>query len=188
MMSLMAYSKGLRVKRADGFPLANCPAARIGWHFDPGVAVVRHTIAMLLVAVSLLPCTASAKAKPGRYVVDAMSETVMDTTTKLTWQRAVRDTKYNWQGAKDYCKALPLSGGGWRLPMLRELESIVDFSQLGPCTDTTAFPKTPTAYFWSTTVYKSPYKSEFYAWVVGFYYGYSNFVDISETYRVRCVR
>jgi hypothetical protein len=43
-------------------------------------------------------------------------------------QRAQRDNggDIGWAGARAYCKSLDTSGGGWRLPKVEELRSIVD--------------------------------------------------------------
>ncbi|MSQ83677.1 MAG: DUF1566 domain-containing protein [Myxococcales bacterium] len=143
---------------------------------------------VVLVIAFLLPLVAGSalgKAKPGRYVVDAKGETVLDTTTKLTWQRFVPSAAATWQGAKDACKALALAGGGWRLPGVRELATLVDLGQLNPAIDKTAFPNTPAESFWSATAYSG---SSSYAWNVYFNGGYSNSHGVTNTYRVRCVR
>lgn len=39
----------------------------------------------------------------------------------------------------------------WRLPTVKELESIVDFGRSGPAIDAQFFPHTPDSYFWSST-------------------------------------
>ena len=56
---------------------------------------------------------------------------------------------YNWSGAKAYCGGVVLAGGGWRVPSVKELMTLVDFSVAspGPTIDTTAFPNTPADVF-----------------------------------------
>jgi hypothetical protein len=51
-----------------------------------------------------------------------------------------------------YCSSLSLGGwsSGWRLPTIKELQSIVDVSSLGSI-DATYFPNT-VFYFWSSTL------------------------------------
>ena len=142
--------------------------------------------AAFAVVASLPAATAAAKAKPGRYVVDAKGETVLDNATKLTWQRVVPGQTYTWQGAKDYCKSLPLAGGGWKLPSVRQLRSIVDRAQKSaPTIDPTAFPNTPSEYFWTAVAYQG---GSSIAWFVYFYNGYSSSHGVANNYRVRCVR
>jgi len=140
---------------------------------------------ILAASVALVVAPAVAKAPAGRFVVDAKGETVQDTMTKLTWQRVVVGDQYNWAGAKDFCGSLPLAGGGWRLPDVRELRSIVDRQQLNPAIDPTAFPDTPSGFFWSSTPVQG---SSSNAWGVHFSYGYSYSHDVTYGNRVRCVR
>ena len=51
----------------------------------------------------------------------------------------------------------------WRLPTVKELEQIVDFSQLYPAIDTNYFPNTPNRYFWTSTLDSV---DNHYAWIV----------------------
>ena len=57
------------------------------------------------------------------------ANTVEDYDTGLVWQDNY-DSKTitrDWQGAKDYCQGLTLAGSSnWRLPTIKELQSIVD--------------------------------------------------------------
>jgi hypothetical protein len=51
--------------------------------------------------------------------------TVIDSATSLMWQRRHPMTKIPWKSAEKYCRTLPVAGGGWRLPTVKELTSIV---------------------------------------------------------------
>jgi hypothetical protein len=130
-------------------------------------------------AASLPPAPAPA----GRYTTTG--GTVYDTKTKLTWQQAVPSTTYTWTGAKAYCAGLNLGGTGWRLPTVKELQTIVDDSRTSPSIDTAAFPSTPADYFWSSSPLAG---SSSGAWGVGFGYGYTSSFVVSDTSLVRCVR
>jgi hypothetical protein len=90
--------------------------------------------------------SADAKAPAGRYVVGAT--TVFDTKTKLTWERSWTDL-LTYEGASDRCAKL---GGGWRLPTVKELFTIVDYTapQPGVLIDTDAFGPGGDGNFWST--------------------------------------
>jgi hypothetical protein len=143
--------------------------------------------AVVIVAVALTT-NANAGAPAGRYTI--ASGTVYDTKTKLTWQQAVPSTTYAWAGAKTYCAALgtTLGGTGWRLPTIKEVVTLLDFSQLtAPPIDANAFPATPSAYFWSSTPGAGTASS---AWAVNFAPA-NMFVgtlsDVSTSYDVRCV-
>ena len=137
----------------------------------------------MLVLSCMVAGPASAKAPAGRYTIATAS--VFDTVTKLTWQRAHFDGTKNWADAKTYCSALALDKGGWHLPTVKELLTIVDLSVFNPAIDSVAFPNTPNEYFWSATPYAP---SSGYAWMVNFLNGYAGDGHVSSTRRVRCVR
>lgn len=116
--------------------------------------------------------------------LSVIGDTVYDSKAKLTWQRTVPENEYNWNDAKAYCVGLNLAGkSDWRLPEIAELESLL-VPESSPTIDTTAFPNTPEKIFWTNTDSSAKAK----AWVVSFYYGYSYSIDVTDTYRVRCVR
>jgi hypothetical protein len=97
----------------------------------------------------------------------------------------VPPSSYAWEDAKTYCAALDLSGAGWRLPNVKELQTIVDETRADPAIDETAFPSTPSELFWTS----SPVAGNAnYAWNVYFNYGDSNADGVLYTGRVRCVR
>lgn len=128
---------------------------------------------------------AGAKPPPGRFEVQASAGLVIDTATKLTWERNVTLGSYGWAAAKGYCSGLSLAGGGWRLPTLSEIEGLVDRRTSNPAIDSTAFPNTPAVAFWSSTVYVGTPDN---AWRVSFDDGHASTGKTSEVLRVRCVR
>ena len=72
--------------------------------------------------------------------VDNGDGTVTDLNTGLMWQQTPSPMGYSWQEAVDYCDALTLAGSSdWRIPSLKELFSIGDFSQGWPYFDETYF-------------------------------------------------
>ena len=148
---------------------------------------LRGVLAIIAVA---LPTSADANAPAGQYVVTAGGTgngTVYDTKSKLTWQRTVSSTTYTWADAKTYCAGVgaSLGGTGWRLPTLKELQTIVDYSQSIPSIDSTAFPSTPAAWFWSSSPLAG---SSSFAWLVYFGNGSAYYDGVSATDSVRCVR
>lgn len=148
-------------------------------------AIVLSAVAVVVVAAIAAPVPALAKAPAARFTVNAAVGTVFDAYTKLTWQRGFGDLTYTWSAAKTYCKGLSLDGGGWRLPKLIELESIVDRAEKSPAIDQTVFPATPAIQFWSATPYAGSASS---AWCVQFAVGNSFNNSVSNVYRARCVR
>jgi hypothetical protein len=59
----------------------------------------------------------------------------------LQWQQAAPNDVLSWDAANSYCSALDLAGGGWRLPTLPELRSIVN-PTFRPTIDPAFFPNT----------------------------------------------
>ena len=127
---------------------------------------------------------------PARFT--ASGETVVDNATHLTWQRGVATSagddgagRWTWAHAKSTCAGL---GGGYRLPTVKELLTIVDFTRSSPAIDTssTAFPGTPSEAFWTATpLAASPPTS---AWFIDFADGYAGNTEMTQPSRVRCVR
>jgi hypothetical protein len=134
--------------------------------------------------------TVRANAPKGRYT--ATGGTVVDNVTHLTWQQVVATTggddgagRSTWANAKSACASF---GGGYRLPTVKELLTIVDFSKANPSIDTSAdaFPGTPPDAFWTATpLAGSPPTS---AWFISFDDGYAGNVDMMQPNRARCVR
>lgn len=140
----------------------------------------------LIAALGLLASawSAQASAPAGRYTLSV--DTVYDTKTKLTWQRATPGATYDWPGAKSYCQGLTLGGysSGWRLPTIQELSSLVDVASFNPAIDKAAFPGTPVGRYWSS----SPNARYSGAWTVTFDYGNATHYNTTDSYPVRCVR
>lgn len=90
-----------------------------------------------------------ADAPPGHYSIGA--ETVTDNFTRLTWQRTASVAMVN-SDAIQVCEQLTLGGSNdWRLPSIKELQTIVDETRTNPAIDVTAFPGTPSEPFWSAS-------------------------------------
>ncbi|MEI7894230.1 MAG: DUF1566 domain-containing protein [Myxococcales bacterium] len=146
--------------------------------YVPGLAL--PAVFLLLVA------RAPADAPAGQYTIDAAAGTVTDTKTGIVWQRDVPSGTYTWGAAKTYCSSLGLAGGGWRLPSIKVLQTLVDDSRVSPAIDLTAFPNTPSEYFWTSSA-KSGSSG---ASAVHFILGDTTYDDVGYDYgvRVRCVR
>ena len=66
--------------------------------------------------------------------------TVTDNVTGLVWTQDVSDSAMPWSDASSYCESLTIGGhADWRLPTVKELWSIRDFSQGWPWVDTDYF-------------------------------------------------
>jgi hypothetical protein len=127
-----------------------------------------------------------ASAATGSYT-DNADGTVTDTSTSLRWQQAGSSNAQTWEQALAYCEGLNLGGyTDWRLPTIKELESLVDYSRYDPAINTTYFPSAVSSLYWASTTYA--YNTN-HAWGVHFYYGDGNDYNYKDgSYYVRAVR
>jgi len=103
----------------------------------------------------------------------------------LEWQQGFSPGTQSQAASITYCTTLALDGGGWRLPTIDELRSIVDSSRGAPTIDTSFFPGTPSTPLWSSSpVAGSPSNG----WLVDFNFGNAFYSGASIMDRARCVR
>jgi hypothetical protein len=139
---------------------------------------------------------------------------VRDNVTGLIWEVKTdddsfhdRDNTYTWcdtnpdtnggdQGTcgaatdtEDFINALNSAGFGgysdWRMPTLKELVTLLDYSTLNPSIDTAIFPNTVSFEYWSSTTDAGDTND---AWRLYFYNGNDNVVPKSTNHYVRAVR
>ncbi len=83
-------------------------------------------------------------------LLDNNNGTVTDLASGLIWQQSTDPTSLTWDNAITYCGNLNLaSSNSWRLPMVKELSSIVDVRITNPSIDTNVFPDTISTYYWA---------------------------------------
>lgn len=71
--------------------------------------------------------------------VDNGDGTILDEATGLTWTQADSGEPLTWESALTYCLDLELAGDDdWRLPDIKELQSIVDYTRSPDVTDSPA--------------------------------------------------
>ncbi len=120
--------------------------------------------------------------------VDNGDATITDKATGLMWSQNDNGEGIEWADALSYAENSELAGySDWRLPNVKELQSIVDYSRsitatdaenIGPATDplfnctsiTSEAGYDDYAYYWTgTSAYFSPMSTEmYYAWYVAF--------------------
>jgi hypothetical protein len=122
----------------------------------------------------------------GRYK-DNGDGTITDNATELTWQQDGTATK-NWEMALSYCEGLTLGGQtDWRLPTLKELQTLADYSVKNSkaAIDIDYFTNTVANFYWSSTTNG---KSVNGAWGINFSYGFDIYRVKTESGNVRAVR
>lgn len=113
-----------------------------------------RTVKLLALGAALVaPIIAWGAAPLGRF--DAtVPGTVLDTVTRLRWERDVPMAPETQPMASARCNQRMLAGfSDWRLPTIKELASIVDEREARPALDTNFFGAAPmNAIVWSSTV------------------------------------
>jgi len=85
-------------------------------------------------------------------LIDNGDGTVTDTSTGLIWQQKTAGDATTLEQALLYCENLSLGGNtDWRLPTIKELRSLVDYSRYSPSINTIDFPDTLAYTYWSST-------------------------------------
>jgi len=127
---------------------------------------------------------------------------IMDKLTGLMWKGCSEGQTWqhgrcqgdaainNWQKTLLHAEAANREGGyagysDWRVPNIKELESLVELACFESAINMEIFPDTPAWYYWSASPYLGD--SEF-AWGIGFRYGKSLIGRKSQAYHLRLVR
>jgi hypothetical protein len=115
---------------------------------------------------------------------DNGDNTVTDISTGLMWLKDVGSEKY-WKVALTACERLNLGGyTDWRLPTIKELRSLVDYSQHSSAINTTYFPfNGKSGAFWSSTC-----NTGNTTLLLEFNYGTEDFNYRDHGGNIRCVR
>lgn len=110
---------------------------------------------------------------------------VSDLASGLTWQQQDDGVLRNRVDAFRYCRNLVLAGRtDWRVPPLKELASIVDYSGFSPAIDLRIFPATRASSYWSQNTADGNSNR---VWLIFFGSGASANVTSGVSGYVRCV-
>lgn len=139
---------------------------------------------------------------PTAHFTDHGDGTVTHQKTGLMWMRCslgqIWDGEqctgtpltYDWQHALLVTQQVNIDGGfagysDWRVPNLKELESITELGCYSPTINETIFPDTPTGLFWtSSNIVREPH----YVWGVDFDWVKIDYLEMSLLHYVRLVR
>lgn len=120
-------------------------------------------------------CVRGANPSLGHNYLNHLDGTITDTDTGLMWTQ-VPSAPLNWNAAISHAENLTTAGySDWRLPNVKELQSLVDITlaistsaaSALPCLQRTLFPAAPATAFWSSTPLRSG-SSPTQAWLVEF--------------------
>jgi len=146
-------------------------------------------LGLVLVTVGLVGLAQAVQPSPHRFVVlppDQLGQVwVLDTTTSLRWQKTPSNNFFQWGAASTYCTDLQ---GGSRLPEVKELISLVDYSVSYPGPVLPAghpFVDVQSADYWSATTFAG---NPAVAWNVFFFNGNVSFSSKIVSLHAWCVR
>jgi hypothetical protein len=176
--TLSFSSKGRSVGSWSSSPVAEHPQS--AWHFYGGEgstyswqkSTSYDSFCVKGGKVSLLP----------HYEVtsEGAIAAVRDNWTGLVWQREHSEQTLAFADAQQYCATM---GSGFRSPSIKELNTLVDRRRFSPAIDTSYFPNTPSARFWSGTAATGSR-----GYLVEFQFGSGNTYDAELDGYSRCVR
>jgi hypothetical protein len=130
---------------------------------------------------------------PTNQFTDNEDGTVTDTATGLMWKRCLEGHTYsdgvcsgtlttaNWEEALSL-----VTNTDWRLPNIKELQSIVEEQCYQPAVNLELFPNTPAAEVWSNSPWADSPTSN--VWIIHFNQGDMILGAKSASYNVRLVR
>lgn len=99
-----------------------------------------------------------------RFKVIMNGEAVLDKETCLVWELEPNTSPMEWEDARAYCYRLTLGGrGGWRMPTIEELRSLLDIVNPSPLPEENPFILGSQVGFWSTTTVATGISD---AWIV----------------------
>lgn len=144
----------------------------------------RFTIAMLLATGLAVPGLLTAGAPSGHFT-DSGGGVVTDNATGLSWEQGASGD-LTWSDAVDYCENLLLGGhGDWRLPSMKEIQTLVVETQTNPALDTELFSEAAGLRFWTSS---QPPEMSGFAWLFDSAIGHSYAQETAFEVRARCVR
>ncbi|MEI7485491.1 MAG: DUF1566 domain-containing protein, partial [Ignavibacteriota bacterium] len=112
--------------------------------------------------------------------------TVTDLVSGLMWQKNLNNTGLTWEQALSYCESLSLAGySDWRLPNIKEIQSLNNELFKSPSVDTGYFVNLSASNYWSSTTTLGIVEK---AWYMSLDYGLVTYDVKTNLYRVICVR
>lgn len=123
------------------------------------------------------------------HFTDNGDGTITDNRTQLVWQKNPSTTTMTWEQALTYSEDLSLSNAtDWRLPNIKELQSLNDESISNPSVNVTYFPTIGVKNYWSSTTLKPNTANPSSAWYFSTQFGITTYDLKANSNYVLCVR
>jgi len=112
--------------------------------------------------------------------------TITDNLTQLIWQKVPNTTALTWEQALNYAENLSLAGAtDWRLPNIKELQSLNDETLINPSINTNYFTGIGVKNYWSSTTLPNQTTK---AWYWNTQFGITTYDTKTNTDYVICVK
>ena len=149
----------------------NAETVSAGGTFSYHIRAVRNTQAPVLIS---------------KRFVDNGDGTVTDSLTDLIWQKAPHTDTLTWENALTYADTLTMaSDTDWRLPNIKELESISLESRIQSSLDTIFHIRYPQGHYWSSSSLPNQTTK---GWYLDTRYGITTYEYKTSRLSVLCVR
>ncbi len=120
------------------------------------------------------------------HFTDNGNGTITDNLTQLIWQKVPNTNLLTWENAIAYSENLSLANAtDWRLPNIKELQSLNDETKSNPSVNTTFFETIGTKNYWSSTSLPNQISESWY-WNTQF--GITTYALKTATNYVICVK
>ncbi len=130
--------------------------------------------------------TVSSPVLPGQHFANNNDGTITDYYTGLIWQRVPNSVAMTWENALTSSENLTLAGyTDWRLPNIKELQSLNDERVRSIVIDTSYFKIGTAVNYWSST---TQFNTTANAWFNSFLTGITTYGPKTTLYSVLCVR
>ncbi len=122
---------------------------------------------------------------PNQYT-DNGNNTITDHLTDLTWQKAPFSDSLSWEQSLTYADTLTTAGfNDWRLPNIKELQSLNDEMRINPSINSTYFNVTNVNKYWSSTTLPNQTAK---AWYLNTQFGITTYDNKTVKHNLICVR
>lgn len=120
------------------------------------------------------------------HFTDNGNGTITDNVTNLIWQKLANTDTLTWEQALNYADTLSLNGNiDWRLPNIKELQSINDENLMSPSVNPAFFSNIGIKKYWSSTTLPNQTDK---AWYLSTQFGITTYDLKTVKHNLICVR
>lgn len=122
---------------------------------------------------------------PARFE-NIRQDAIFDKLTGLIWEKKPSQNPLTWENALTYAESLTLAGfSDWRLPNIKELQSLQDVNLIQPCINTGYFSSIGIKKYWSSTTLAN---QEARAWYFDTNFGITTYDVKTNSNYIICTR